>query len=70
MGEWIETTVGEQATLQRGIDITKSEQRVGVVSCSITLAKIAHVEPLAAAGAFHEMIGLGLSDALGVNVGL
>ena len=31
MGEWIETTVGEQATLQRGIDITKSEQRVGTV---------------------------------------
>jgi len=30
-GEWIETTVGEQATLQRGIDITKSEQRLGIV---------------------------------------
>jgi hypothetical protein len=28
-------------------------------------AEIAHVEPLAAAGAFHEMIGFGLSDAVG-----
>jgi hypothetical protein len=26
-GEWIATTVGEQVTLQRGIDITKAEQR-------------------------------------------
>jgi type I restriction enzyme S subunit len=30
-GEWIETTIGEQATLQRGIDITKAEQRDGKV---------------------------------------
>ena len=30
-GEWLETTVGEQATLQRGIDITKAEQRSGSV---------------------------------------
>ena len=29
--EWVETTVGEQATLQRGIDITKMDQRAGVV---------------------------------------
>jgi type I restriction enzyme S subunit len=28
---WIETTIGEQATLQRGIDITKAEQRVGKI---------------------------------------
>lgn len=28
---WIETTIGEQATLQRGIDITKAEQRAGNV---------------------------------------
>jgi hypothetical protein len=28
-GEWIETTIGEQATLQHGIDITKAEQRLG-----------------------------------------
>lgn len=28
---WISTTIGEQATLQRGIDITKAEQRVGKV---------------------------------------
>jgi type I restriction enzyme S subunit len=28
---WIETTIGEQATLQRGIDITKAEQRDGRV---------------------------------------
>ena len=26
---WLETTVGQQATLQRGIDITKTEQRPG-----------------------------------------
>jgi len=26
---WVETTIGEQATLQRGIDITKAEQREG-----------------------------------------
>jgi type I restriction enzyme, S subunit len=30
-GEWIETTIGEQATLQRGVDITKAEQRTGTV---------------------------------------
>jgi type I restriction enzyme, S subunit len=30
-GEWIDTTIGEQATLQRGIDITKAEQRAGCV---------------------------------------
>jgi type I restriction enzyme S subunit len=29
--EWIDTTIGEQATLQRGIDITKTEQRLGCV---------------------------------------
>ncbi|CAK0753779.1 type I restriction enzyme, S subunit [Gammaproteobacteria bacterium] len=28
---WIKTTIGEQATLQRGIDITKAEQRDGKV---------------------------------------
>jgi type I restriction enzyme S subunit len=31
MGEWIDTTIGEQVTLQRGIDITRLEQRPGVV---------------------------------------
>ncbi|MHB1068385.1 MAG: restriction endonuclease subunit S [Gemmatimonadaceae bacterium] len=30
-GEWIETTIGDQATLQRGVDITKVKQRVGTV---------------------------------------
>jgi len=30
-GEWLDTTIGGQATLQRGIDITKAEQRFGVV---------------------------------------
>lgn len=30
-GEWIPTTIGQQATLQRGIDITKAEQRNGLV---------------------------------------
>jgi type I restriction enzyme S subunit len=29
--DWLETTIGEQATLQRGIDITKAEQREGRV---------------------------------------
>jgi type I restriction enzyme, S subunit len=29
--EWSETTVGAQITLQRGIDITKAEQRKGTV---------------------------------------
>ncbi len=28
-GDWIETTIGEQASLQRGFDITKAEQRSG-----------------------------------------
>lgn len=31
MGEWINTTIGDQVTLQRGHDITKSEQRAGRV---------------------------------------
>ena len=31
MDSWIKTTIGEQATLQRGIDITKAEQRDGNV---------------------------------------
>src|SRR5574338_498349 len=30
-GEWTETTIGAQATLQRGIDITKASQRDGTV---------------------------------------
>ncbi len=30
-GEWLETTIGEQVTLQRGIDITKTEQHNGKV---------------------------------------
>lgn len=30
-GEWIETTVGAQATLQRGVDITRANQRAGTV---------------------------------------
>ena len=29
--EWIRTSIGQQATLQRGFDITKAEQRVGDV---------------------------------------
>lgn len=31
MREWPETTIGEQATLQRGIDITRAEERSGNV---------------------------------------
>ncbi len=31
MSEWLETTIGEQATLQRGIDITKATQREGAI---------------------------------------
>jgi type I restriction enzyme S subunit len=30
-GEWIDTTIGEQVTLQRGVDITKAQQRAGAV---------------------------------------
>jgi hypothetical protein len=29
MGDWIDTTIGEQATLQRGIDITNTD-RLGI----------------------------------------
>jgi type I restriction enzyme S subunit len=29
--KWIDTTIGDQATLQRGIDITKAEQREGKI---------------------------------------
>ncbi|MBI1849042.1 MAG: restriction endonuclease subunit S [Planctomycetes bacterium] len=31
VNEWIKTTIGKQATLQRGIDITKADQRAGTV---------------------------------------
>lgn len=31
VAEWIDTTIGAQATLQRGFDITKVEQRDGIV---------------------------------------
>jgi type I restriction enzyme, S subunit len=31
MGDWIETTIGAQAALQRGFDITKAQQRPGSV---------------------------------------
>lgn len=31
MGEWFTTTIGEQATLQRGFDITRAQQRPGVI---------------------------------------
>jgi type I restriction enzyme S subunit len=30
-GDWTQTTIGEQVTLQRGIDITKNQQRAGSV---------------------------------------
>lgn len=30
-GRWINTTIGDQATLQRGIDITKAAQRIGTI---------------------------------------
>lgn len=30
-GEWLDTTIGAQITLQRGIDITKAAQRIGTV---------------------------------------
>ena len=31
IGEWVETTIGEQVNLQRGFDITKDVQRVGPI---------------------------------------
>jgi type I restriction enzyme, S subunit len=31
VGEWVDTTIGEQATLQRGFDITKADQHTGTV---------------------------------------
>lgn len=31
MSEWLQTMIGDQAKLQRGIDITKVEQRPGRV---------------------------------------
>ena len=31
MGKWTETTIGQQATLQRGFDITKAQQRPGAI---------------------------------------
>lgn len=31
MADWIETTIGDQVTLQRGHDITRAEQRVGTI---------------------------------------
>lgn len=31
MGEWKKTTIGDQITLQRGIDITRAEQRDGAI---------------------------------------
>jgi hypothetical protein len=34
------------------------------------LGEIAHVEPLTTARAFHEVIGFGLSHAIGVAAGL
>ncbi len=30
-GDWVDTTIGQQITLQRGIDITKANQRPGTV---------------------------------------
>jgi hypothetical protein len=35
-------------------------------TCASIWPKVAHVEPLAAARAFHEVIGLGLGDAVGI----
>src|SRR3984893_12486934 len=32
MGDWIDTTIGDQVVLQRGIDITRAAQRVGVIT--------------------------------------
>jgi len=49
-GEWIETTVGEQATLQRGIDITRAEQRVGTVPVVSSGGVSSHHDTPAATG--------------------
>jgi hypothetical protein len=44
-----------------------NELRFPVVDVLKDLAQIAHIEPLAAFGAFHVMVGLGLSDAVRVD---
>ena len=49
-GEWIDTTIGEQATLQRGIDITRAEQRPGAVPVISSGGVSSHHDTPAASG--------------------
>ena len=48
--EWIDTTIGAQATLQRGIDITKPEQRSGKVPVISSGGVSSYHDTLAAQG--------------------
>ena len=41
-----------------------------VVNMHQNLAEVAHVEPFAAAGAFHEMIGLGFGEAVRLDAAI
>jgi len=49
-GEWIDTTIGEQSTLQRGIDITKAEQRSGTVPVISSVGLSSYHDTPAASG--------------------
>jgi hypothetical protein len=47
--------------------IRKNDYYILVVDVFYNFAQIAHVEPLTAARAFHEMIGPGFGDVVGVG---
>ena len=48
--DWIETTIGEQVTLQRGIDITRAEQRKGNVPVISSSGLVSYHDTSAASG--------------------
>src|SRR5260370_22378230 len=49
---------------------TLADLDIRVVAVLDHLAQLAHVESLTASWALHEVIGLGLGDAVGVNAGV
>jgi hypothetical protein len=62
----IELVTAERSQASRR-SIALDDLDLGTVKVVQHLPEIAHVEPLIATWTFHEMVGFGLSDAIGVD---
>jgi hypothetical protein len=62
--------LGVRSDSLQGRAIRDDDYCILVVDVVHNFAQIAHVEPLAAARAFHEVIGLGFGDAVRIVAGI